>query len=68
MLTLALVVSLLVHLLLLSKFVLTLPELNEGQHSIEVRLVNAQAMTKNLVSKHSKVITKIISRASSRKA
>ncbi|WP_041359522.1 DUF3108 domain-containing protein [Methylotenera versatilis] len=46
MLTLALVVSLLVHLLLLSKFVLTLPELNEGQHSIEVRLVNAQAMQK----------------------
>lgn len=46
MLTLALVVSLLVHLLLLSKFALTLPELNDGQHSIEVRLVNAQAMQK----------------------
>ena len=46
MLSLALVVSLLVHLLFLSKFALTLPELNDGQHSIEVRLVNAQAMQK----------------------
>lgn len=45
-LTLALVASLLVHILLLSKFVLTLPNLNEGRQAIEMRLVNVQAMQK----------------------
>ncbi len=45
-LTLALVASLLVHILLLNKFVLTLPNLNEGRQAVEMRLVNVQAMQK----------------------
>lgn len=45
-LTLALIASLLVHILLLSKFVLTLPELDERRQAINVRLVNVQAMQK----------------------
>lgn len=50
MLTLALVVSLLVHLLLLSKFSLSQPNLiNEGQ-VINVRLMNVQAMQKTTVA------------------
>lgn len=45
-LTLALVASLLLHVLLLSKFALTLPTLNQGRQAIEMRLVNVQAMQK----------------------
>lgn len=45
-LTLALVASLLVHIIFLSKFVLTLPNLNEGWQAIEIRLVNVQTMQK----------------------
>lgn len=47
LLTLAFIASLLTHILLLSKFAFTLPELNEGQQPIEIRLVNVQAMQKS---------------------
>jgi hypothetical protein len=43
-LTLALVASLLVHILIASKFIFSLPELDEGRQAINVRLVNVQAM------------------------